>query len=81
MNAIKLTCDDNSQVRLRAAFLTCTDSPTVTQKSIEILLDKFVMVMGSSPLYCLATLLALGLGPLPDPTNFETDEVSSDNQE
>lgn len=74
INGIKLACDDNSSVRLHAALLSQTEMPSVPQKCLENLLQSFNSIMGCSPSYCLATLLVLAIGPLPDSSNFEADE-------
>lgn len=77
INALRLICDDNSQVRLKAGLLCEGDTPAVPLKSLEIMLDSFSSVMDCCPPFCLATLLAISLGPLPDSSNYEADEVTS----
>lgn len=73
--ALMLICDDNSEVRLRAGLLCRDELPVVPQKSLECLLDNFVDVMSCSPSLTLVTLLAVAVGPLPNLSNFEADEV------
>lgn len=72
--AVKLICDDNSEVRSQATLLSHEDSLSVPQKSLEILFGEFVSFMKHSPSQSLATLLVLALGPLPDTCSFEADE-------
>ncbi|KAK3932204.1 Thyroid adenoma-associated protein-like protein [Frankliniella fusca] len=74
ITGVKLTCDDDASVRLEAALLSQAEIPSVPQKCLENLLENFSLVMRSSPANCLATLIVLALGPLPDSSYFEADE-------
>ncbi|XP_034254702.1 thyroid adenoma-associated protein homolog [Thrips palmi] len=74
INALRLICDDNSEVRSKAGLLCQGEVPAVPLRSLEIMLDNFSDVMDSCQPLCLATLIAIALGPLPDSSNFEADE-------